>query len=231
MKNLKKIKFSIIKAKNSKYCIQINSKLAKSPKGNLIELPNIKLAKIVLDNYKLKLETKNINIVSPIKLTNTAIDKIKFEKVNYINEMVSYLNSDVVCYFSAAPDDLVERQKQLWLPIVHFMMKFYDINLIYTSDISALNQNESSLMKLKTILKEKNIFELSALYALSQLTKSIMISLALVNNKISVKKAFESSNLEELYQISKWGKDEEAFNRLNAIKIDIKNIKKYYDSV
>ena len=231
MKNLKKIKFSIIKAKNSKYCIQINSKLAKSPKGNLIELPNIKLAKIVLDNYKLKLETKNINIVSPIKLTNTAIDKIKFEKVNYINEMVSYLNSDVVCYFSATPEDLVERQKQLWLPIVHFMMKFYDINLIYTSDISALNQNESSLMKLKTILKEKNIFELSALYALSQLTKSIMISLALVNNKISVKKAFESSNLEELYQISKWGKDEEAFNRLNAIKIDIKNIKKYYDSI
>ena len=38
-------------------------------------------------------------------------------------------------------------------------------------------------------------------------------------------------DLEELYQISKWGKDEEAFDRLNAIKVDIRNIKKYYDSV
>ena len=41
----------------------------------------------------------------------------------------------------------------------------------------------------------------------------------------------ENSNLEELYQISKWGKDEEAFDRLNTIKVDIRNIKKYYDSV
>ena len=80
-------------------------------------------------------------------------------------------------------------------------------------------------------LKEENIFRLSAFYTLSQITKSIIIPLALVNNKISAKKAFENSNLEELYQISKWGKDEEAFNRLNTIKVDIRNIKKYYDSV
>ena len=87
------------------------------------------------------------------------------------------------------------------------------------------------VVKLKNILNEMNIFRLSGIYTLSQITKSIIISLALVNNKISAKKAFEYSNLEELYQISKWGKDEEAFNRLSTIKVDIRNIKKNYDSV
>ena len=97
--------------------------------------------------------------------------------------------------------------------------------------IFSINQKPDSLLKLKNILNEINIFKLSAIYTLSQITKSIIISLALVNNKISAKKAFENSNLEELYQISKWGKDEEAFDRLNTIKVDIRNIKKYYDSV
>ena len=111
------------------------------------------------------------------------------------------------------------------------MKSSYNIELIYTSKLFSINQKPDSLLKLKNILNEINIFKLSAIYTLSQITKSIIISLALVNNKISAKKAFENSNLEELYQISKWGKDEEAFDRLNTIKVDIRNIKKYYDSV
>ena len=111
------------------------------------------------------------------------------------------------------------------------MESSYNIELIYTSKLFSINQKPDSLLKLKNILNEINIFKLSAIYTLSQITKSIIISLALVNNKISAKKAFENSHLEELYQISKWGKDEEAFDRLNAIKVDIRNIKKYYDSV
>ena len=126
---------------------------------------------------------------------------------------------------------MVDLQNKDWIPLINYMKSSYNIELIYTSKLFSINQKPDSLLKLKNILNEINIFKLSAIYTLSQITKSIIISLALVNNKISAKKAFENSNLEELYQISKWGKDEEAFDRLNAIKVDIRNIKKYYDSV
>ena len=149
----------------------------------------------------------------------------------YVDEITNNLNNDVLCYFSSSPEELVNIQNKEWLPLIHYMKSSYDIDLTYTSNLFAINQKTESLFKLKNILKEKNIFKLSAFYTLSQITKSIIIPLALVNNKISAKKAFENSNLEELYQISKWGKDEEAFNRLNTIKVDIRNIKKYYDSV
>jgi len=102
---------------------------------------------------------------------------------------------------------------------------------LYTTEIFSINQNKESLSKLKAILSKKNNFELSAISVLSQLTSSIIISLALVNDKINVKNAFELSNLEEIYQSTFWGKDEEAFTRLKAISIDIKNVKKYYDTL
>ena len=231
MDHLKKFKIIIVEEKNGKYLIKRNNKFIKTPGGNLIELPSMKLAKILLKEYESNLKTKNINLVSPIKITNTAIDKIKTMHNFYIDEITYNLNSDVICYFASFPEKLLNLQNKEWLPLIHYMKKSYNIELIYTSNLFAINQKSESLLKLKNILQEINIFKLSAFYTLSQITKSIIIPLALVNNKISVKKAFENSNLEELYQISKWGKDEEAFNRLNAIKVDIRNIKKYYDSV
>ena len=228
---IKNIKIDIVQGKKGKYLLNINNKSLKTPDGNIIELPSIKLAKILLKDYEFSFKSKPLNIVRPIKITNTAIDKIKPNNIFYINEITDNLNNDMICYFANSPVELVDLQNKDWLPLINYMKSSYNIELIYTSKLFSINQKPDSLLKLKNILNEINIFKLSAIYTLSQITKSIIISLALVNNKISAKKAFENSNLEELYQISKWGKDEEAFDRLNTIKVDIRNIKKYYDSV
>jgi len=37
--------------------------------------------------------------------------------------------------------------------------------------------------------------------------------------------------LEELYQASLWGKDKEAFDRLDSIKLDIKSVKDYFVAI
>lgn len=228
---IKNIKIDIVQDNKGKYLLNINNKSLKTPDGNIIELPSMKLAKILLKDYESSFNSKSLNIVRPIKITNTAIDKIKPNNIFYINEITNNLNNDMICYFANSPIELVDLQNKEWLPLINYMESSYNIELIYTSKLFSINQKPDSLLKLKNILNEINIFKLSAVYTLSQITKSIIISLALVNNKISAKKAFENSNLEELYQISKWGKDEEAFDRLNTIKVDIRNIKKYYDSV
>ena len=228
---IKNIKIDIVQVKQGKYQLNINNKSLKTPDGNIIELPSMKLAKLLLKDYESSFKSKPLNIVRPIKITNTAIDKIKANNIFYINEITNNLNNDMICYFANSPVELVDLQNKEWLPLINYMESSYNIELIYTSKLFSINQKPDSLLKLKNILNEINIFKLSAIYTLSQITKSIIISLALVNNKISAKKAFENSNLEELYQISKWGKDEEAFDRLNTIKVDIRNIKKYYDSV
>jgi len=228
---IKNIKIDIVQSKKGKYLLTINNKSLKTPDGNTIELPSMKLAKLLLKDYESSFNSKSLNIVRPIKITNTAIDKIKPNNIFYINEITNNLNNDMICYFANSPVELVDLQNKEWLPLINYMESSYNIELIYTSKLFSINQKPDSLLKLKNILNEINIFKLSAIYTLSQITKSIIISLALVNNKISAKKAFENSNLEELYQISKWGKDEEAFDRLNTIKVDIRNIKKYYDSV
>ena len=79
--------------------------------------------------------------------------------------------------------------------------------------------------------KRFNIYELSALISLISITNSLIISIALLESKINYSKAFKLSFLEELFQASIWGKDEEAYERLNSIKLDIKCVKYYFDSI
>ena len=231
MENKPKLTFKIIKSIETNYCIQINNKMAKTPNRNLIEVPTLKLAKIILKDFQIKSSKKLANIVSPIRMTNTALDKIAINNHAYIEALSLYINSDVVCYFASSPKDLVKKQNKYWLPMIKCMQDLYNINILHTSEIIAVSQSEENITKVKEILIKKSCFELSAIGVLVQLTNSIIISLALVNNKISVKDAYEISNLEEIHQSSLWGKDEEAFTRLKAISIDIKNVKKYFDAI
>ena len=226
-----KLTFKIIKSIENNYCIQINNKMAKTPNRNLIEVPTLKLAKIILKDFQTNNSKKLVNIVSPIRMTNTALDKIVKKNNDFIEQLSLYINSDVVCYFARSPKDLVKKQNKYWLPMIKLMQDIYHINILYTSEISAVRQPKESLAKVKEILIEKNCFELSAIGVLAQLTNSIIISLALITDKINSKDAYELSNLEEIYQSSLWGKDEEAFTRLKAISLDIKNVKKYYDAI
>ena len=176
---IKNIKIDIVQSKKGKYLLNINNKSLKTPDGNIIELPSMKLAKILLKDYESSFKSKPLNIVRPIKITNTAIDKIKPNNIFYINEITDNLNNDMICYFANSPVELVDLQNKEWLPLINYMESSYNIELIYTSKLFSINQKPDSLLKLKNILNEINIFKLSALYTLSQITKSIIISLAL----------------------------------------------------
>ena len=88
---IKNIKIDIVQSKKGKYLLTINNKSLKTPDGNIIELPSMKLAKILLKDYESSFKSKPLNIVRPIKITNTAIDKIKPNNIFYINEITDNL--------------------------------------------------------------------------------------------------------------------------------------------
>ena len=57
--------------------------------------------------------------------------------------------------------------------------------------------------------------------------RSVLLALALVKGKINANKAFELSELEELYQARKWGTEPVAEARRNSIKNLLISTEKY----
>ena len=111
------------------------------------------------------------------------------------------------------------------------MKKFYKLDIKHSSNLKLAQQNKKDIENLTNLINKYNIFELSALITLIKLTNSLIIPLALFESKISANIAFKLSFLEELYQASLWGKDKEAFDRLDSIKLDIKSVKDYFVAI
>lgn len=57
------------------------------------------------------------------------------------------------------------------------------------------------------------------------MTKSVLISLALLNGKINVEQAIEASRLEVMHQIEKWGEVEDAHD------VDLEDTRRVLGSV
>ena len=62
---------------------------------------------------------------------------------------------------------------------------------------------------------------LSALYNLTHIAGSLVIALAVAEGRLSAEQAFDAAQLDELYQIERWGEDPIATERHKGIKNDI----------
>jgi chaperone required for assembly of F1-ATPase len=72
---------------------------------------------------------------------------------------------------------------------------------------------------------------LTALQALTAASGSLVIALAVVKGRIDADAAWAASQLDETYQIEKWGEDAEAAKRRQALLRDIRNAARFLDLV
>ena len=104
-----------------------------------------------------------------------------------------------------------------WKPLIKWFEDKLKIKLVVTEGIIPVNQKELSLMKAKKLLKQFDEFYISSLYALTSVSGSLVLSLALFYEEITLKEFYKKSLLDELYQSKRWGEDKESSQRRENI--------------
>ena len=76
---------------------------------------------------------------------------------------------------------------------------------------------------LRAALEALDSWQLTALAVIAQACGSLVIALALAHGRIDTEQAFALSQLDESYQIERWGEDAEAARRRRALHDDIRD--------
>ena len=152
------------------------------------------------------------------KLANTAIDRVREQRYQIIDELTAYGNSDLLCYRVKTPIELAQRQRKEWQPVIDWIFKTFNIQVETTTEILHVNQNRETLLKIKKLIEEFNDFSVAGIQVITNLSNSIILSLALAKGSLSAEKGFRNAFLEELYQVENWGDDEENNQRRENIK-------------
>lgn len=150
------------------------------------------------------------------KLANTAIDRVGEHRAAIAQEVLDYANSDLVCYRTDRPPDLVACQVRAWDPVVDWARTDLDAPFEVTDAILHRPQPEAALAAFGAAVETLSDFELAAFHSIMTLTGSALIAMMLARKAIVPEAAWLAAHVDEDYQIEHWGQDAEAQARRAA---------------
>src|SRR5205807_3871863 len=118
-----------------------------------------------------------------------------------------YGGSDLLCYRATDPASLVQRQQQAWQPLLDWAAERYGARLVVANGTTFVTQPAEAVAALRAAVAAHGDLALSALYNLTHIAGSLVIALAVAERHIPAAEAFAAAQLDELYQIERWGTD------------------------
>ena len=146
------------------------------------------------------------------------------------DEIASYAGSDALCYRADEPLSLVERQEQEWSPWLKWASE-QGVALEPATGIIHRAQPGPSLDRVKTLALDLDDYVLTGLAAATPLFGSAVLALALQRGVLSGETAFDLSRVEEDFQESRWGVDEEAAERTQARRDEAVMLERWFKAL
>jgi chaperone required for assembly of F1-ATPase len=193
--------------------ILLDGRAVKTPLKAKLVLPNAKLADAVAVEWNAQEKLINPALMPLTKLANTAIDRAGPERGFVAGEVESFAANDLVCYRVDAPVRLVDIQNETWNPIVAWADKKFGTKFKLSHSIRHVAQEAAALEAVKAHVAKLDVFHLTAVHNLTSLTGSALIALMLQAGAITPELAWAAAHVDEDFQISTWGQDDEASKR------------------
>lgn len=211
------------------FAILLDGKPVRTPARQPLAAPNEALAEALAAEWTAQKEWIDPASMPLTRLFNSAIDGVADHFAEVEADTVKYAGSDLVCYRAAEPEALAAAQAQRWDPLVKFARSSLDAPLIVTEGVVFAPQPPQALVAISSALRaivgaggpESNL-KLAALHIMTTVTGSCIIALALALGRIGVDDAFAAANVDEDYQMARWGEDGEALARRQAQLQDLR---------
>jgi len=219
----------IKKVSSKEFYILLDNKKLKTPLKNELILSNHLMAKEVLKEWDQSSDIINADDLVFYGLLSTAIDRVREEKNSYINDIINFIDTDLICYRADSPIDLVSSQNKHWDPIILLIEKYIDTNVTVFKGVMPSQQNLKVHHEIKRLVDALSDIQISVLHRITNLIGSVFLSLCILKKDLTKKQAYESAFLDELWQAKNCGYEEEASIKRNKIRIELNRLIHFID--
>lgn len=156
-----------------------------------------------------------------LRLAATAIDLVAGQREAVIEQVAAYGGSDLLCYRAEEPPELVERQQEVWQPLLDEAAGRFGGHLAVTAGITPVEQDAAALAPLWSAVAAHDNMALAGLHSATALSGSLVIGLLLAARALDAEAAWRAARLDEDFQIEKWGEDSEARVAAEAQRVEL----------
>ena len=203
--------------------VLLDGRPMRTPAKAVLAVPTRALAEAIAAEWAGVPDKADIN-VSHLPLTRLAAtghDRVTTQRTRVIEDTAKYAGSDMLCYRASEPETLVKRQQETWQPLLDWAAARYDARLVVVEGLAFVDQPGDAVARLREAVAAHSDLGLSALYNLTHISGSLVVALAVAEGHLSAAEAFAAAQLDELYQIERWGEDPIAAKRHEGIRHDI----------
>lgn len=186
-------------------------------------LPNQALARAIAGEWEDQEDTIEPQSMPITRLAGTAIDRVAPVRSRVIDELTAYAETDLLCHRAERPAELVGRQDAAWGPLLDWAARRFGAGLKVTVGVLPQPQPKRALAALRGVVAAYDDMMLAGLHSASCAAGSLIVGLALAEGRIDAGEAFEISQLDETFQIERWGEDAELEAQRVAIRADLKS--------
>jgi chaperone required for assembly of F1-ATPase len=202
------------------YAVLLDERQLRTPKGAPFRVPTLALAEAIA----LEWEGQGEHIApSSMQLTQLAFASIDWtapsrpERVSFI---ASFAETDLCCHRADAPADLVQRQSEVWDPLVAWASETLGVVLPVIVGVIAAPPRAEALETVRAHAEALDDFRLTALTQATGLAGSALIGFALLRGFVDAQGAFAATALDEIWGLQRWGEDAEARARLEIMRAE-----------
>jgi chaperone required for assembly of F1-ATPase len=203
------------------YSVALDGRPVKTPGGKTLVVSSEVLADAMATEWMAQKDTIRPDTMPITQLVATTMDRIAPARQAVIDQLVPYAATDLLCYRAEQPADLAALQHSSWQPLLDWAKVTFGARFTVTAGVIPVDQPSPAIDALRRAVETLSDMELTALASVVQATGSLVVGLALLAGRIDANAAFDISQLDESYQIGRWGDDIEAADRRRRLRDDI----------
>ncbi len=197
---------------NEGFAIALDGHSAKTPSGNLLELPTRRMSELICAEWEAQQGEIDPALMPFTRLANTAIDRVETAREEVIDAVVGYAESDLLCHRAERPEELAARQRNAWDQVIEWAGLTLGAPLNVGFGVMPIRQSRDSLCRLREETASLERFGLAGLSEMVALTGSLLLGLAVIRGRLTPENAWNISRIDEEHQTEEWGFDTEAGN-------------------
>jgi chaperone required for assembly of F1-ATPase len=195
--------------------IVLDGRPVRTPARRTLAAPTRMLAQALAAEWEAQRDVIDPAKMPLTRLANSIIDGVADAPSAVAAEVNRYLACDLVFYRAPGPAGLVAWQAEAWDPVLAWVRETLGARFVLAEGIAFVAQPTDALAAASSAIPT-DPWRLGAMHAITTLTGSALIAIALSRGALSVDAAWAAAHVDEDWNMKFWGRDALALERRAA---------------
>ncbi len=211
------------------FSVLLDGRPVKTPAKSPLILPTQAMADAVAREWDAQEGKVDPNTMPVTRSANAAIDKVATQHAEVAALLAEYGATDLLCYRAETPRELVERQAQIWDPLLDWAADALDARLVPATGVMFVPQDAGALQRLANRVAALDAYQMAAFHDLVGMSGSLVLAFATALDRLPAQEAWAISRLDETWQEEQWGQDDDATAQAEVKKAAFLHAKRFFD--